>query len=108
MNRVMSLINKSDNYFTYNQITEWDICVTCDNSQAKELCRNCGHSVCNENKCCQIFPHINGTNYAICKSCTRTIEKKLIVVINHDDLRLLKKKIHSKINKTIKKIESSE
>jgi hypothetical protein len=108
MNRVTTMISHSEKYNTYSPITEWDICVGCDSSRVKELCRNCGHGVCNEKQCCQIFPHVNGTNYAICKSCTRTIEKKLVAIVNHDELRLLKKKIHSRIKRTIEKIESSE
>jgi hypothetical protein len=108
MNQVITMISNSENYHAYNRITDWDICVSCDTSRVKELCRNCGDGVCNGKTCCHIFPHVNGTNYTVCKSCTMTIEKKLVVIINHDELRLLKKKIHSRIKRTIRKIESGE
>ena len=75
-------------------------CNECDDRQIEECCNKCGEGVCLSSQCCELFPHYHNSNYTICRQCTDKIEKDLLVLLNHNDLRLLKQKINKQIEWT--------
>ncbi len=99
---------KGYEYYNCNGFTEWDKCIECDVFRVKDSCQHCGEGVCKRKKCCQVFPHKDNKSFVICNSCSSDIEDKLVVVINHDELRLLKQKISQKIARKIKEIDGKE
>ena len=104
----MSSLSRSgmvEDGYIYNTFTEWDTCCGCEVYRVKYVCQHCGDGVCRRNICCQIFPHKNDQKFVICNNCTNTIDEKLMLVINYNDLYLLKKKIRAKLTRTIKNIE---
>jgi hypothetical protein len=92
----------------YNEYTEWDKCIECDVFRVKDKCEHCGEGVCSRKNCCQVFPHKEKTKFIICNSCSSDIEDKLVLVINYDELRLLKQKISQKIAQKIKEIDDKK
>lgn len=80
----------------YKHFTDWDRCTECNVNSVQYTCNNCRNHVCNNQKCSISFPHYNNTCFVICNTCKIPIENKL-VCIEHDKLRLLKKKIQLKI-----------
>jgi len=95
-------------YIIHNTFTEWEFCCECEEYRVKEMCQHCGDGVCRRNICCWVFPHKNNREFVICNKCANTIDKKLIMVINYSDLRLLKQKIKTKLTRAIKNIEMVE
>lgn len=88
-----------------------DICSNCEIKKKIISCNKCGDAICNNPCCSKLFPHYGNTLFAICNSCDLKIggkfkevkaEKKMVdkmVMVNmidHDKLRLLKKKIKKK------------
>jgi hypothetical protein len=74
-------------------------CNECNEQPIEDCCNKCGEGVCLSNKCCELFPHYHNSNYTICRECTTTIENKLSLILNHNDLRLLKQKINKQMTK---------
>ena len=74
-------------------------CNECDENLIEECCNKCGEGVCISTKCCELFPHYHDSNFTICRQCSNEIEKKLLILVNHNDLRLLKQKINKRITK---------
>ena len=81
-----------------------DLCNECNNATISECCDKCGNGVCSGDKCGSLFPHHNRTNYVICSTCVDSIDKKLTVLVDYSKLVLLKKKIHKRLDRTIKTI----
>ena len=75
-----------------------EFCNECDMNPMVESCNKCGEAVCMSETCCHLFPHKHDTVYVVCMGCTRDIESKLKVLIDHSHLKLLKMKI--KLGKT--------
>ena len=74
-------------------------CCECEKRVTRKKCFNCHFHVCEKKKCSMEFPHYNKTNINICSSCCDEINEKFKLVINYNDLILLKEKI--KIKKQI-------
>jgi len=87
-----------------SRIPEEDRCNECDENAIQEGCDKCGEGVCMTSSCCELFPHYNNSQYVICRHCTNSIDKKLRVLINHSELRLLKQKINKRMEKKIKQL----
>ena len=81
-----------------------DKCNECDEGLIEESCNKCGEGVCLSNTCCELFPHYHNSNYTICRQCTISIEKKLYVLVNYSELRLLKQKISKRMEKKAKQL----
>ena len=77
-------------------VHEKNKCVECKYDNAIEKCEKCGEFICREIKCCELFPHYDSSNFAICRTCTDVINKKFKLVINLNELKLLKEKIKNK------------
>ena len=75
------------------QISDVDYCNECEQEMQISCCEKCAESVCIKGKCSLTFPHYNDTLYVICRTCTKKIENKLLVLVDLDKLVLLKKKI---------------
>jgi hypothetical protein len=75
------------------QISDVDYCNECEQEKQILCCEKCAESVCIKGKCSLTFPHYNDTLYVICRTCTKKIENKLLVLVDLDKLVLLKKKI---------------
>lgn len=78
------------------------LCNECEGHYAYYSCNKCANSICDSDKCSWLFPHYNRTNYVICSSCVEAVDKKLTVLVDYSKLVLLKKKIHKKMEATIK------
>ena len=76
-----------------------ELCCECEKRFTEKKCFNCHFHVCEKKKCSMEFPHYNMTNINICSSCCDEISEKFKLVINYNDLPLLKEKI--KIKKQI-------
>ena len=93
-------------YYKYNKLSAWEKCIECYAFSVKDICQQCGEGLCNQSKCCDVFPHKDNKNFVICKTCSSYIEDKFVLVINYDDLRILKHKINKKIVRKIKNISN--
>jgi len=90
--------------YRYRIEDEDDRCNECDKNAVQEACNKCGEGVCMSSSCCESFPHHNNSSYIICRQCTSTIEHKLRLLMNHNDLKLLKQKISKKMAKKIQEL----
>lgn len=90
--------NFNSRYSIHNTV---DKCNECDVSTIEELCNKCGNGVCKNESCSWLYSSYNKTNCILCISCFNTIDKKLTLLIDHGKLQLLKKKIHTKLEKQI-------
>jgi len=84
-----------------------DLCNECDGHSTSYCCNKCANSICDSDKCSWLFPHYNQTNYVICSTCVEAIDKKLTVLVDYSKLVLLKKKIHKKMERTIKTLNKT-
>jgi hypothetical protein len=101
--------NDSSNYTSSNPLNlpikkssmlyEIEKCSECDVHQIEYCCNKCGDGVCLNPECCELFPHSHNTKFVVCRQCANKIEEKLVVLLNHNDLRLLKDKINKQIKK---------
>ena len=71
-------------------------CSQCEIRMTDKRCIHCHFHVCEKKKCSMAFPHHNMTFINICSSCNEEISEKLKLVINYNDLTLLKEKIKLK------------
>jgi len=76
-----------------------ELCCECEKRVTEKKCFNCNFKVFEKNKCSMEIPHYDKTNINICSSCCDEINEKFKLVINYNDLTLLKEKI--KIKKQI-------
>jgi len=53
-----------------------DYCTTCENKKVIQCCDKCGDSVCENPKCCTIYPQHKKEDIVFCKYCVDMIEKK--------------------------------
>jgi hypothetical protein len=83
-----------------NRLTEEDCCNECNEKKKIVCCDKCGNAVCTNNRCTVMFPHYKGGVYAVCTSCKTQIEGKLKIFIDLDKLKLLKRKIRKRLQKT--------
>jgi hypothetical protein len=83
-----------------NRLTEEDYCNECDEKKKIVCCDKCGNAVCTSNRCTVMFPHYKGGVFAVCTSCKTQIEGKLKIFIDLDKLKLLKRKIRKRLQKT--------
>ena len=81
-------------------LTEVDHCEECDEKTKIICCDKCANAVCCNHSCSILFPHHNGGVYAVCNSCKTQIETKLRVLVDLDKLKLLKRKIKRRMQKT--------
>ena len=81
-----------------------ELCCECEKRFTEKKCFNCHFHVCEKKKCSMEFPHYNMTNINICSSCCDEISEKFKLVINYNELTLLKKKIKSN---TLKKVNTN-
>jgi hypothetical protein len=86
-------------YKSSSRFYDIEKCNECDEQPIEDCCNKCGEGVCLSKKCCELFPHYSNSNYTICRQCTIAIEEKLTVIINHNDLLLLKQKINKRMTK---------
>ena len=85
-----------------------DRCNECSELAVQSVCNKCGEGVCMSSTCCELFPYYNNSNYTICRKCTNTISDKLQVLLNYNELRLLKQKISKKMEKKIEQLKEHE
>ena len=85
-----------------------DRCNECTEMAVQTACNKCGEGVCMSSTCCELFPYYNNSNYIICRKCTNTISEKLQVLLNYNELRLLKQKISKKMEKKIEQLKEHD
>lgn len=85
-----------------------DRCNECSEMSVQSACNKCGEGVCMSSTCCELFPYYNNSNYTICRTCTNTIDKKLQLLINYNELKLLKQKISKKMAKKIEQLKEHD
>jgi hypothetical protein len=69
------------------------LCSICNTKNILLLCRNCNKEICSYDSCGMHFEHANNTIYSICNICVNIINKKIVLSVDYDKLRCLKKKI---------------
>ena len=79
-----------------DKITDIDCCYECDEKRKIVYCDTCANAVCTNSKCSLLFPHRNGSIYAVCNTCRIEIESKFKLVVDLEKLKLLKKIVHKK------------
>ena len=82
----------------FSRYDNLDLCNECNSQVVRESCNRCGEGVCLGTNCCLTFPHYKDTLFVVCLDCSKQIESKLKVLIEKDDLKLLKQRI--KLGKT--------
>ena len=87
-------------YNELNAMSSWPVfikCVSCDKNKREKYileCSHCEREVCKREECCSIFPNANNKpDIVICKDCEIKIENKFRLIIDCNQLQLLKKKI---------------
>ena len=91
-----------ENYLFWLNAEGKDICSSCETKKKIISCNKCGDAICNNPSCSKLFPHYGNTLFAICNPCEIKIGSKFKEVkiekkvVDHDKLRLLKKKIKRK------------
>jgi RecJ-like exonuclease len=99
-----------ENYLFYTNNEGKDICSNCNEQKTIVACNKCGDAICQNPQCSKLFPHYNNTLFAICNICEHKIGQKfkeviekqmvdkmvMVNLVDHDKLRLLKKKIEKK------------
>jgi hypothetical protein len=90
-------------YDTYTNLYPWDTCCECDKKFVKKKCNNCGFGICKQKQCSFQFAQYNNPDMVICKTCYDEIDEKLVPSINYNQLRLLKKKIEERVEKSVDK-----
>lgn len=80
-----------------DKITDIDFCNECDEERKIVSCDKCANAVCTNYKCSLLFPHRNGSVYAVCNTCRVEIESKLKLFVDLDKLKLLKRKIKKRM-----------
>ena len=70
--------DKYNQYLKENKY-ESDGCSVCFNNKDRYygICRHCSLGVCLDKNCVEIYPHINNSEFLICKDCEIIINKKL-------------------------------
>ena len=85
-----------------------DLCNECNSVISSFCCNKCANGVCENDKCGWLFPHHHQTNYVICTSCVDAIDNKLTILVDYSKLVLLKKKIHKKLQRTMKTLDNCD
>ena len=88
-------------YYMYNNNNSLDMCVECDEKFIRNICNNCGFGICKRKQCSFQYEQYNKPDVVICKSCYDEIDEKLVLSVNYNQLRLLKKKIEEKVEKRV-------
>ena len=74
-----------------NPLDDNNKCLECYTNEHLKICDNCRKYVCFSGDCCEKFPHYDNSILVICNSCKNMINKKLKILVNFNDLELLKK-----------------
>jgi hypothetical protein len=53
-----------------------DYCTTCEKKKVIQCCDKCGDSVCENPKCCTVYPQHKKEDIVLCKYCVDAIGKR--------------------------------